>query len=419
MTVPHEFTPSSIADASADETIPYAAFLGSGEPYASIFVNNMWLLPPQAGAELEWGAGWYYDTTVARKHEYWRDIELPTATKDLRQLRRDLHEWGFCLIEDGLSAEQCTRIRDRVEDQAAAERALGIAYLVESQQHVWSLINKGADFVGLLEHDPACVQAGPMIERLLDETLGKGWNHFSLLANISYPGCHPQPMHQDQTWIAPIHTHEVPVLVNTMYVLQDVDEHNGGTLLVPGSHRANGTDGTGLYGPLPRPINLEAQAGTVLMFDGRMLHGGAVNHTDRFRYVLTNSCVKPWARQQENFLLGTRPEVLEAASPKLLWRLGLQSSIASSLVEGFGYRGSGRAGDRNGHLAAIRHEYDHGGYRHVGELSMADLDSVDLDALSLATVQREFEEHRNRAALDTMAALNDLLPSAPDPTSSA
>ena len=31
MTVPHEFTPSSIADASADETIPYAAFLGSGE----------------------------------------------------------------------------------------------------------------------------------------------------------------------------------------------------------------------------------------------------------------------------------------------------------------------------------------------------------------------------------------------------
>ena len=111
--------------------------------------------------------------------------------------------------------------------------------------------------------------------------------------------------------------------------------------------------------------------------------------------------------------------MLEAASPKLLWRLGLQSSIASSLVEGFGYRGSGRAGDRNGHLAAIRHEYDHGGYRHVGELSMADLDSVDLDALSLATVQREFEEHRNRAALDTMAALNDLLPSAPDPTSSA
>ncbi|MCX6522871.1 MAG: hypothetical protein NTZ21_19610, partial [Actinobacteria bacterium] len=144
---------------------------------------------------------------------------------------------------------------------------------------------------------------------------------------------------------------------------------------------------------------------------------GAVNHTDRFRYVLTNSCVKPWARQQENFLLGTRPEVLEAASPKLLSRLGLQSSIASSLVEGFGYRGTGRAGDTNGHLAAIRHEYDHGGYRHVGELSMQELDAVDLDALSLAKVQREFEEHRDPAHVASMAALNDLLPSRSDPTS--
>ena len=108
-------------------------------------------------------------------------------------------------------------------------------------------------------------------------------------------------------------------------------------------------------------------------------------------------------------LLGTKPEVLEAASPKLLWRLGLQSSIASSLVEGFGYQGSGRAGDHNGHLAAIRHEYDHGGYTHVGELSMAHLDSVDVDALSLAKVQREFEDFRDPAHLATMAALNDRL----------
>ena len=86
---------------------------------------------------------------------------LPTPTKDLQQLRHDLHERGFCLIEDGLSSEQCTRIRGRVADQAAAERALGTAYLAESQQHVWSLANKGAGFVGLPEHDPAAVQAWP------------------------------------------------------------------------------------------------------------------------------------------------------------------------------------------------------------------------------------------------------------------
>ncbi len=408
--VPDEFSVASVEAASVDAFRPYAAFLRSGEPYTSIFLNNPWLLPPKAGAELEWGQGWYYDTTVARKHDYWRNIVLPTPTKDLQQLRRNLYEWGFCLLEDGLSSEQCARIRRRVEDQAAAERALGIAYLVESQQHVWSLVNKGADFVGLLEHDPAAVQAGPMIERLLDETLGPGWNHFSLLANISYPGCHPQPMHQDQTWIAPINTGEAPVLLNTMYVLQDVNEHNGGTLLVPGAHRANGTPETGLYGPLPKPINLEAPAGTVLMFDGRLLHGGAVNHSDDFRYVLTNSCVKPWARQQENFVLEVSPEVLANASDKLLWRMGFQSSITAGLVEGYGYRGTGRQGDRVGSLREVRRELDRG-YHHVGELSMDTIESVDLEALSLMRLQRENEEFRNNEHIESMAKLNDFIAS--------
>jgi ectoine hydroxylase-related dioxygenase (phytanoyl-CoA dioxygenase family) len=402
--VPEEFTDEGIASASADAFRPYAAHLRSGEPYASIFVNNQWLLPPTVDGGLEWGKGWYYDTTVARRHEYWATVDLPTPTKDLQRLRHDLFEWGFCLIEDGLSAEQCVRIRQRVADQAAAERALGIAYLVQSQQHVWALVNKGADFVGLLEHDPEAVQAGRVIERILDETLGKGWNHFSLLANISYPGCHPQPMHQDQTWIAPIHT-EAPVLVNTMYILQDVDEVNGGTLVVPGSHRANGTAETGLYGPLPRPINLEAPAGTVMMFDGRLLHGGAVNHSDEFRYVLTNSCVKPWARQQENFALTVRPEVLEAASDKLLARLGLQSSITQNLVEGFGYRGTGAPGDAQGSLAAVRRRFDDGGYRHVGELSMGVIHEVDLASLSISGLQAEQESFRDSAHVQMMREL--------------
>lgn len=129
--VPFEFSQAGIEAASADAFRPYSAFLRSGEPYTSIFINNPWLMPPKAGEALDWGKGWYYDTTVARKHEYWRDIALPTPTKDLQQLRHDLHEWGFCLIEDGLSSEQCTRIRSRVAGQAAAERARGVAAAIE------------------------------------------------------------------------------------------------------------------------------------------------------------------------------------------------------------------------------------------------------------------------------------------------
>ncbi|MCE2406808.1 MAG: hypothetical protein J4G19_04805 [Pseudomonadales bacterium] len=41
---------------------------------------------------------------------------------------------------------------------------------------------------------------------------------------------------------------------------------------------------------------------------------------------MTNSNVKPWLRQQENWQLSIDPEVLESASEKLLQRMGYYSS---------------------------------------------------------------------------------------------
>ena len=124
--VPSEFTPEAVAAASVDAFTPYRAFLESGEPYTSLLKHNPWLRAPRPSEALEWGKGWYYDTTVARAHPSWRGTDLPVPSRDLATLRRDFYEWGYCLIEDGLSALQCERLRARVADQAAAERALGI-----------------------------------------------------------------------------------------------------------------------------------------------------------------------------------------------------------------------------------------------------------------------------------------------------
>lgn len=386
MSTPVEFTPEAIAKAAEGANAPYGAFHASGEPYRSLLRHNPWTRVPRAKDTLEWGQGWYYDTTVASKHSYWCGVALPRATKDAVQLRRDFYQWGYCLIEDGVSAEQCARLRDRIEDQAAAERALGIAHLSPAQQHVWALVNKGAMFVECMTHEPSAVQAGPLIELLLDEALGQGWNHLSFISNISYPGCHPQGLHQDQSLIAPYRFDGAPVLVNTIYVLQDVDEVNGGTLVVPGSHKLQQADGA--FGEIPRPINLDAKAGTIVLLDGRVLHGGAVNRSKQLRYIITNSVVRPWIRQQESFLLTVKPEVLAAASEKFLWRAGFQATAGRNMVEGYGYFGTGGAGDPNGSLVHVRQLMDQGEYRHVGELSMATVDAVDVRQFGLWRAQQ-------------------------------
>lgn len=407
MTQPVEFTRAGIEAADTEPFHPWAAFLESGEPYRSLLKHNPWIRMPRPDEPLEWGKGWYYDTTVARKHPYWKDKGLPTPTKDLRRLRQDLWTWGFCLIEDGLSTSQTETLRQRVVEQAAAERRLGIAHLSPAQQHVWALVNKGEAFLGCLEMNPETIQSGLLIEKLHDEVLGPGWNHLSFIANISFPGCHPQGLHQDQGFLAPLLPAEGPVLVNTIYILQDVNEVNGGTLLIPGSHRRNGTDGE-YYGPLPPCINLEAPAGTVLLLEGRVFHGGAVNRSDRLRYIITNSVVKNWIRQQENFTLTISPEVLARLSDKALMRCGFQSTSTRGMVEGYGYTGSGRAGDPNGAIRHVRELMDRGEYRHLRPLTAADATRSRAEDFGLGRIQQAYETHRGERYRDLVARCEDV-----------
>ena len=392
MRVPIEFTQEAVEEASGPEAFrPYQTFLASRQPVDSIVESNPWMKAPLNQEEVVWGEGRFYETTVARKHPYWKDHKLPEPTKDLNQLRLDLFEWGFCLVEDGLSRDQYTRTRQRLVEQAEAERRAGIDYLSGSFQLICSLINKGEEFPKFLEHDPEVVQGGPVIEQILDDTLRKGWCVFSLTANISYPGCLPMALHQDQGAINPFQTPEAPVDVTTMYILEDVDERNG-TLIVPGSHRTIPEVGSGnKVGELPPTIHVEAPAGTVLMFDGRMLHGTSINKGDDWRYVMVQPSMKPWIRSQENFSLSTKPEVLENASPKLLQRLGLQATGGLGNVEGFGNKGTGRAGDPRGSLQSLRNILASGEYRHVGRLSPADVDLLSEDHFTLQRLQREGE----------------------------
>lgn len=370
MSVPVEFTKDYVEAHSAPVVQPLRAFLRSGEPLKSLFEHNPWLEPPDLKRPLQWGASHYWDTTVARKHPYWQNFALPIPTKNIEQMRSDFSRWGYTLIEEGLSPAQCKTFSDRLIDQAAGERLAGVDQPTPSGQYVNSLINKGACFALCIEQHPDAVQAGPVIEQLMDETLGKGWICHSFLANGADPGGYPQGLHIDQGPLLPWVTTEAPALVNTMFIPQDVDEVNGGTLVIPGSHNILIEAGSaGKVGSLPPAINLEAKAGTIMVFDGRLLHGTGANRSNQRRFVATMSNVKAWTRQQENWVISVRPEVLAQASPKLLHRIGMQALTYGSTVEGIGLGARGFAGDPRGDISAFREAYDRGEYLRVGELS--------------------------------------------------
>ena len=377
MSLPIEFTSDHIAANSPQDAHLFRTFLRNGEPFKSLIENNPWLQPPDLKQPLGWGEGQYWDTTVSRKHSYWKDVALPVPTKDIRQMRRDFVEWGYCLIAEGLSAAQCKAFYQRLVEQAECERLAGIDQQTPTGQYVNTLINKGRLFAGCIEQDQAFVQAGPLIEQLLNETLGKGWICHSFLANGSDPGRYPQALHIDQGPLLPWVTEEAPALVNTMFIPQDVDDSNGGTLLIPGSHKnIIQAARVGHIGQVQPTINLEAEAGTIMLFDGRLLHGTGVNRSSESRFVATMSNVKPWMRTQENWVVSVAPDVLAGASAKLRHRIGMQALTYGATVEGFGLGASGRVDDPWGDLRTFRQAIDEGRYHRVRELSRRSLNQA-------------------------------------------
>jgi len=79
--------------------------------------------------------------------------------------------------------------------------------------------------------------------------------------------------------------------------------------------------------PPPREmaVQIEAPAGSVFAWDGRLWHGTGVNRTGHPRRHVGAFFCLPWMRQQENWGVSCLQEVLDEASPKLKARLGLRT----------------------------------------------------------------------------------------------
>ena len=61
-----------------------------------------------------------------------------------------------------------------------------------------------------------------------------------------------------------------------------------------------------------------------IVFDGRLWHGAGANTGNATRIGLLTTFCAPMFRQQENYTLGTAPEIVRGASERLLTLLGLK-----------------------------------------------------------------------------------------------
>ena len=91
---------------------------------------------------------------------------------------------------------------------------------------------------------------------------------------------------------------DVPMCIVMIWYLTDVDEHSGGTWVVPGSHRDSRNprgpnDGINVTAPIPGDLQVKARAGSVFMQDSRTWHASTMHNTGAKRVAVVNRWA-PW-----------------------------------------------------------------------------------------------------------------------------
>jgi len=167
----------------------------------------------------------------------------------------------------------------------------------------------------LLARDPlfALVPLHPAVLSVVEQVLDEQCLLSSLTAIEIQPGQAAQPLHSDDGSIALPRPHP-PVVCVAIWALTDFDHANGTTRLVRGSHR---WDRRPAKGEEAEYVEATMPAGSALLYDGSLWHGGGANVSDDRRVgIVVNHCAG-FLRQEENQLLGV-PRTLAATFPRRL-----------------------------------------------------------------------------------------------------
>lgn len=248
--------------------------------------------------------------------------KLP-ADFDVAAHTERLTRQGFTIIEDYMSAEQLARFRDGLKGHLGTYRGRN-PFEGLTTERVYTLVGRGKVFEEIAED--------ARLLALLDHWLLPNYLLSANHAIAIYPGEKQQSLHYDDTFY-PFPRPRPAISMSTIGAIDAFTPENGGTVMYPGSHlwptervqrfyddfvAGLKTDDTA------NVIHLTMPAGALCLFQGTLVHGAGANRSDAPRLAYTNHYCEPWARQQENFILGVPKERVAKMSRELQILLGYE-----------------------------------------------------------------------------------------------
>lgn len=234
-----------------------------------------------------------------------------------------LQQQGFTVIEDFLSAADLQAVREGLAPFLSQHTGRNNFEGYQTER-VYTLVARGAIFERIVED--------ARVLALLDQLLHPGYLLTASQAICIGPSETPQPIHYDDQFYT-VPRPRPAFSVSTIVAVDAFTADNGGTELLPGSHRWSDDEIAGIYDGLdadaPGRADLERQlvptempAGACVVFLGTLLHRGGGNHSTAPRLAFSNQYCEPWARPQENYFLAIPLERVRAMSPRVQQLLG-------------------------------------------------------------------------------------------------
>jgi ectoine hydroxylase-related dioxygenase (phytanoyl-CoA dioxygenase family) len=217
-------------------------------------------------------------------------------------------EEGYALLERAIEPALVRELTDAIDGRMAE---LGVPFgpndfLGTRTRRLFNLLARDPLFARVPVHAAVL----PVVERVLDPECLLS----SLTAIEMHPGETAQPLHADDGSI-PLPRPHVPLTCTAIWALTDFTEENGGTRVVPGSHRAD-------HAPRRDERDLPSvatvmPAGSVLVYHGSLWHGGGANRSAARRLAIVCNYCAGWLRQEECQLLALPREQVAGFPPRL------------------------------------------------------------------------------------------------------
>ncbi len=225
-------------------------------------------------------------------------------------LRRD----GAVIVKDLVGGEVvdavCSELRPELDSRGLEQES---AFNGSLTNRIGNVLAVSPSAAALLEHDMVVAVANEILLPFC-----ACYQISSATAIEVLPGEGAQALHRDDTPY-PIDIAGMELQIGVMWSLNDFTPENGGTRIVPGSHRLLRS------WHLPDLRNWEAAAmpkGSALFYMGSTWHGAGANQTNDRRMGLINVYSLGWLRQEVNQYLTHPPEIAAQFSPRLRALLG-------------------------------------------------------------------------------------------------